>query len=155
MNGFIPPFIYNVLLPFLLVFAVVFAILEKTKVLGEKRNINLIVSFCITFIFVGVPAMVNVTLRLIPVVSSIIVVLLCLLLLFGFAGLRVEENKTLRTILGVILGIALAVVVFWASGAMDKFRGTKISEATLNYIIFFSIFVLAIVVVLVGGKKRE
>ncbi|MEM2089570.1 MAG: hypothetical protein QXL88_00535 [Candidatus Pacearchaeota archaeon] len=153
---FAVPFLYNVVLPFLLVFAIVFAILEKTKVLGEdKRHIDLLVAFCIAFIFVGVPAMVNVTLRLIPVVSLIIVILLCFLLLFGFAGINVTESKFLKIFLGIILGIALTIVILWASGALEKIRGARISETTLNYLIFISIFIVAIVVVLIGSKKAE
>lgn len=154
MAVFEVPFLYNVVLPFLLVFAVVFALLEKTEVLGAgKRNVNLIVAFCIAFIFVGVPALVNVTLRLIPIVSLIIVILLCLLLVFGFVGIQPEQNKILKTILGIVLGIALTIVILWASGALEKVG--NISGTTLNYIIFIGIFILAIVVVLVGGKKKS
>lgn len=157
MTNFVAaPFVYNVVLPFLLVFAVVFAILEKTKVLGEgKKHVNLIVAFCIAFIFVGVPAMVNVTLRLIPIVSLIIVILLCFLLLFGFTGINVAESKFLKIFLGIILGIAFAVVILWASGAFEKLKTAKMSEAVINYLIFIVIFVVVIIVVLVGGRKVE
>ena len=50
--------IYDVILPFLLVFTIIFAILEKTKVLGTetiegkrytKKNINAMVAFVISF----------------------------------------------------------------------------------------------------------
>ncbi len=37
--------VFDFLLPFLLIFSIIFAILEKTKILGEdKSNINIIVS---------------------------------------------------------------------------------------------------------------
>ncbi|MCX6707159.1 MAG: hypothetical protein NT001_03385 [Candidatus Woesearchaeota archaeon] len=54
--------IYDVVLPFLLVFAVVFAILEKTKVFGvdkiegveyTKKNINAIIAFVIGFLVIA------------------------------------------------------------------------------------------------------
>jgi hypothetical protein len=54
--------VYDVILPFLLVFTIVFAILEKTKVLGTetvegkqytKKNINAMVSFVISFLVVA------------------------------------------------------------------------------------------------------
>ncbi len=53
--------IYDVVLPFLLVFAIVFAVLEKTRVLGvekiegveyTKKNINAIVAFVVGFLVV-------------------------------------------------------------------------------------------------------
>ena len=54
--------VYDVLLPFILVFAIMFAILEKSKVLGTetkgdvtipKRNINSLVAFVIAFFVVA------------------------------------------------------------------------------------------------------
>ena len=51
--------VYDVILPFLLVFTIMYAVFEKTKVLGTeknsdgkvttKRNLNSMVSFCIAF----------------------------------------------------------------------------------------------------------
>lgn len=54
--------VYDVVLPFLLVFSIVFAILEKTKILGvekiegseyTKKNINALVSFVVSFLVVA------------------------------------------------------------------------------------------------------
>ena len=50
--------LFDIVLPFLLIFAVVFAILEKTMILGSedgkpKRNINSIVSFVIALLVVA------------------------------------------------------------------------------------------------------
>src|SRR3989344_9411007 len=54
--------VYDVVLPFLLVFTIVFAILEKTRVLGvdkvdgkeyTKKNLNAIVAFVIGFLVVA------------------------------------------------------------------------------------------------------
>ena len=53
--------IYDVVLPFLLVFAIIFAVLEKTKILGmekiegveyTKKNINAIIAFVVAFLVV-------------------------------------------------------------------------------------------------------
>jgi len=147
------PFFYSILVPFLLVFVLIYAILEKTNVLGEgKKMVNLIVSFSIAFIFIGVPAIVNVTLKVIPIVSFIIILVLCLLLLFGFAGVDTQKNKTLQLILGIILGLALVVTILWATGVFGLITG-KLGASTLSYVAFFIIFIIVIVVVLMGGKK--
>ena len=63
MIGFLDKIgIYDVVLPFILVFTIVFVILEKTRVLGTetiegkpytKKNINAMVAFVIAFFVVG------------------------------------------------------------------------------------------------------
>jgi hypothetical protein len=50
----------DVLLPFVLIFAVTFGIFEKVKVFGEgKRNVHILVSFAMSFMVVSVLAYVN------------------------------------------------------------------------------------------------
>lgn len=79
--------IYDVVLPFLLIFTIVFAILEKTKVLGtetldgkkySKKNLNSIVAFVIAFLVVA-------STRLVAVINQAMAnVVLLLLLSFSF-----------------------------------------------------------------------
>lgn len=79
--------VYDVILPFILVFTIVFAILEKTKVLGteilegkkySKKNLNAIVAFCIAFFVVGSSKLVDI----LQIVSSYTVILLMVSILF-------------------------------------------------------------------------
>ena len=79
--------LYDVVLPFILVFTIVFAILEKTKVLGmekigdkeyTRKNLNAMVAFVIAFLVVASSQLV----QIITTVSSQIVILLLLSVLF-------------------------------------------------------------------------
>lgn len=79
--------IYDVLLPFLLTFTIVFAILEKTKILGTekiggeeypRKNANAMVAFSIGFFVVASAQVVEV----ITQVSSQVVILLMLAIFF-------------------------------------------------------------------------
>jgi len=79
--------LYDVVLPFLLVFAIVFAILEKTKVFGmeeidgkkyTRKNINAIVAFVIAFLVVASSQLVDI----LTTVSSYTVILLMVCVLF-------------------------------------------------------------------------
>jgi len=79
--------IYDVVLPFLLVFTIVFAILEKTRVFGleevdgkkyTKKNLNAMASFVIAFMVVASSRLVEV----ITDVSSQVVILLMLAIFF-------------------------------------------------------------------------
>jgi hypothetical protein len=77
--------VYDVVLPFILVFTIMFAILEKTKVFGTegekkftKKNLNAMVSFVIAFLVVASSKIVEAITK----VSSEIIVLLLLVVFF-------------------------------------------------------------------------
>ena len=81
--------LFDVVLPFLLVFAIVFAILEKTKILGQeeggapKRNINSIVSFVIALLVVSTNKIVTALNEALPNIVLLVVILVSFLLLIG------------------------------------------------------------------------
>src|SRR3989338_6934868 len=79
--------LFDVVLPFLLVFTIVFALLERTKVLGveevdgkkfTKKNLNSMAAFVIAFLVVASSRLVEI----ITEVSSKFVVILFLVVLF-------------------------------------------------------------------------
>lgn len=77
--------IYEVVLPFLLTFTIVFAILEKTKVFGTegeknhpRKNINALVAFVIGFMVIASAQLV----QIITQVSSQVVILILLIVFF-------------------------------------------------------------------------
>ena len=79
--------IYDVILPFLLIFTIVFAILEKTKVFGTeeiegtkytKKNLNAMASFVISFMVIASSQLVEI----ITEVSSHVIILLLVSIFF-------------------------------------------------------------------------
>lgn len=149
---FTDPFFTQVVLPFLLIFVIVYAVLQRTKILAEaNKSINIIVSFIIAFIFVGVPTFVGVTLNVIPVIAVILVILLSFMLLFGFVGLDVRANKGLKITIGIILGIALIATIIWATGV----KIPPLSEEIINYIIIFALILGAGAAILSSGKEKK
>ena len=156
---FAHPFFTQVILPFLLIFTVIFAILEKTEILGKgKKQINAIVSLIIGLIVVGVPFAVGVIQRMIPVIAVVIVILLLFMLLFGFigGGEKGGLNLGMRIGFGIILGITLIVVVIWAVGGFEWFAenlGTPGAADFWQSVIMFAIIATAIAVGVTSGGK--
>lgn len=75
--------VFDVLLPFLLTFSVMFALLERTKVFGtegnhSRKNLNAMVSFVVSFLVVASSKLVEIVTK----VSSEIVVLLLIIVFF-------------------------------------------------------------------------
>ena len=68
---FAEPIFMEYVLPFLLVFTLVFAILDKTKLLGEeKRQINAIMSLVIGLILLAFPAPREIIVKLMPFLAE-------------------------------------------------------------------------------------
>ncbi len=110
-------------LPFLLVFFIVFAILEKTKLLGEdKKQLNALISFVVGLIFVGAVYPTEVVGNLILFLTVALVVVFIVLLLWGFifGGFKKEEGftpeKWMKWVLAIVIGVAVIIAVLWATG---------------------------------------
>tara|TARA_Y100000310_G_scaffold111013_1_gene109417 strand:- start:2688 stop:3278 length:591 start_codon:yes stop_codon:yes gene_type:complete len=135
--------VYDVLLPFLLVFTIVFAIFEKTKVLGTeeidgkkytKKNLNAMSSFVIAFMVVASSKLVET----ITEVSSNMVVLLFLavifLLLIGSfykEGELVALEGAWRKLFMAIMFIGILAIFLWALKTDD---GEPWGEYVIEYV---------------------
>jgi peptidoglycan/LPS O-acetylase OafA/YrhL len=150
--GFLASEIFtNVILPFLFIFTVVFAILEKTKFISEKKDIHAIIALVFGLAAVGVPWAVGVVLNIIPVVVVIIVILISWLMTYGFLG-GYEPGKGIsdawKKTFQIILGIVFIGVIVWSTGAyklaIDKPWIGQVGETVL--LVGAVIAVIAIVV---------
>ena len=92
--------LFDVVLPFLLVFTIVFAILEKTKVLGTeeieghkytKKNLNAIASFVMAFLVVASAKLVEI---IVKVSSNAVVVLFLSVLFLLLVGSFYKEGES-------------------------------------------------------------
>jgi hypothetical protein len=115
------------ILPFLLIWTIVFAILEKTNLLGEdKKQLDAIVAFVIGLIFVGAIFPKMVVGNLILFLTVAIVVVFVALLLWGFVSggeLKADflKSKELKWVIGIAVVVAVAIAVLWASGIENSF----------------------------------
>ncbi|MFH1276587.1 MAG: hypothetical protein ABIH82_05745 [Candidatus Woesearchaeota archaeon] len=84
--------IYDIVLPFLLVFTIMFAILEKTKILGidkingqeyTKKNINAIFSFVVAFLVIASTQLVAIINQIMAHVVLLLILAISFLLLVG------------------------------------------------------------------------
>lgn len=113
---------FNVVLPFLLVFTIVFGILEKTKLFGTegkehhpKKNLNAMVAFSMAFFVVAASNIVEVIQTSLPAVTLVLVIVLLTMLLLGsFAGQQDEKGFDLWKnpwIKGLLIAFILISIV--------------------------------------------
>lgn len=116
--------VYDIILPFILVFTIVFAVLEKTKVLGlekidgkdyTKKNLNSIVAFSVAFLVIASTQLVAMINQVMANVVLLIILAICFLMLVGvFMG---DKEFTLKDYPGwmkffMVLMFAGIVVIF-------------------------------------------
>jgi len=143
--------------PFLLIFVIVFGILEKTKLFGdEKKQLNAITAFVIGLIFVAVLSPKDLINNLILFLSVALIVVFIILLLWGFVtgGEAKFDSKAVKIIAGILIIIAVLVAVFVATGYDTLFKQNW-SEDLWTNIIFIVVIAGAIAAVILSSKSKS
>ena len=104
---------YMPIFGFLLVFTVMYAILAKTKILGEAMGTNLIVSFIFAIIFISFAPGVRYVQTVLPWFIVLIISLFFFLLIVGFSQKDVDAFMK-PAISWAFIGL-LAVVFLWSA----------------------------------------
>ena len=155
------PIVMEVLLPFLLVFTVVFAILQKTSILGKgKKQIDAIVSLVIGLIVVAFGYATNVIVSLMPVLAVTAIIILVFMILYGMVHKEgeLDLNKYIRGGVGILVGIIVVVSVLILTGGWDyliDFYNTSNSDAIVANVAFVIVIIVAIAIVVWGKGKKE
>ena len=156
------PIFVETILPFLLIFTIVFAVLQKSKLFGDgKKQVDAIVALVIGLIIISFAQAKGVILQMTVFLAVALVVILVLMILLGAFA---EEGKLfekmfpnpLRYIAIVIVVLAVAIAAVYVTGFWQFlydwiYLGTE-SNLFLN-VLFFIIIAGAIIAVILGTKK--
>jgi len=133
MFGFLEKLgVFDVILPFLLVFTIIFAVLEKTKVLGletvndkkvARKNLNAMVAFVAAFLVIASAQLVSIINEVVANVVLVSILSICFLMLvgtfYGDAEFKFKEGSTWFKALTLLMFIAI-VIIF-----LNAFFGAK------------------------------
>ncbi len=144
---------YEIVLPFLLVFTVLFALLQKIKILGEdKKNLNVILSLILSLIFITQTQLVNYLYSFLPKVSLVVLVGIMLLMLMGLFS---RDNDAISFAHGIAVVLAVVGLV-WAlipgSLMLNWPRWLMLGGTDKAVILTIALFVIVIWVV---GKEPK
>lgn len=158
----------DVLLPFLLIFVVMFAILQKTKVLGDdKKRFNMVIALVMGLLVViphvlGVyppnADVVDIMIKSLPQISILVVAILMLLILIGLLG--AEATWMGSSLSGWIAIAAFILIVIIFGGAAGWWQNWSWYESffgsnTIAVIIMLLVFAIIIWFVTKGEGKGE
>lgn len=151
-------FFTDLVLPFLLVFTLIFAILEKTGVLGEdKQQINAIIGFVVGLGILAFPSARDLIVQLMPVLAVIAVVILIFMMLYGFVGGDLGDESWIKYTFGGLIGAALIISLLVFTNLWDFILGGLGTEQgmTIASNIFFVVVIIAAIIVVIKGGGEE
>ena len=138
----------ELVLPFLLIFVVVFGILQKTKIFGDnKKQIDALVALVLGLIVVAFANAVN--------------IILIFMIMYGmlFKEGDFDMNKWLKFGIGTVIMIALIIAVLVVTGGWDYivelFYGKASGDLVANVVMVVIVMVALVLVVVPFGKKKE
>jgi len=150
---------FEILLPLVLIFTIVFAILQTTKILGGRKNIDAIIGVVLGLLLVRSTKAVDVINSFLPNVALTMVVILMILLVIGvFLGEKTEWAhglKAFAAIVSVILVLWIFSESYWRRFGVPTLFG-NLSSDTKGVLVFIAILIIVIFFVTreeSGGKK--
>lgn len=109
---------FDIILPFLLIFTIVFALMEKVQLFGEKKkNVHVIVALVAAAFVIAQPEIVFLIQGFIPNVSMFILIILMGLLVMGMFGLKGDTKWPW----GIAVIVAVVVILWSLSAATSAY----------------------------------
>jgi hypothetical protein len=113
--------VFSYVLPFLLVFAVIFAILQKTNILGDNKGVIIIISLAIGLLSLVGGAVPRFFEGIFPYTAMAISILVVAVILIGlFFG---EENAGMKnTVMWTLFGIGVIAFIIVAYSSLSEYN---------------------------------
>jgi len=99
---------------FILIYAIIYAALSKTKVLGDSVNINAVVAFALAALFAAAPGAMEFVSVIAPWFIILVIVAFSVLLIFMFGGLKGDVIETIfknTTVYWTIIMLSIIILV--------------------------------------------
>ncbi|MBI2654122.1 hypothetical protein HYX02_04900 [Candidatus Woesearchaeota archaeon] len=158
----------DVMLPFLLIFVIVYAILTKTKILGEdKKNLNAVVAIVVALLVV-IPHVtgrfpenadpVLIINNALPQVSIVLVAIVFLLVMIGVFGQDyVFLGMTMPAWISFVSFAVILIIFGGAAGWWDSGFGQTLENffGTDGVAIFIMLLTFGIIIAWVTGDSKE
>ncbi|MEM7819882.1 MAG: hypothetical protein QXD48_03580 [Candidatus Aenigmatarchaeota archaeon] len=135
---------FGFLLPWLFVFVVVYAILLKTKALGEDTKIMGVLSLVVSFFVIGYggPAIADFFVNLFGLATLILAGILVVILFVAMAGGDVSKIASSKISLAILVGIGIIIFMI----VLGSF-GVHVSDSVIG--IIFILIVMAVAIMFV------
>ncbi len=148
----------TVIIPFALTFVILFAVLQKTKVLGKELNgdpktrINAVVALVFGFLVIAYADTVNVVNRIAQYGTVLIIVGFIVLVVFSFSGFHnVRKSKIWKIIGAFIFGI----FVLYVLGVFEYLDWNKVQINIIVPFVAIIAFIITMYIILKPVKQES
>jgi hypothetical protein len=148
------------LAPFFLIWVIIFAILQKTKLLGEgKMQLDAIVSAVIGLLFISLLSPKQLVQNMIVFFAVAMVIIFIVLLLWGFAVggdfSKPLSSKGIKIFFGILIGAAVIIALLYFTGYTSIISDFLYAQnwGSSFWINVFFIIIVALILFLVLKKK--
>lgn len=158
---------FDVILPFLLIFTVIFGILEKTKIFGVeevdgkkygKKNINSMIAFVIAFFSIAAKEVVTALQVSLPKVALVLIIVVCFMLLAGSFMAEGEfsfaENTFWKVFLTIVMFIAVVLIFLDAFGWLTPIINWLIYEESGIFVPIAALAIMIGTIAFVIGPRK-
>ena len=156
---FISGFFLSYLLPFALIFTLVFAILQKTKLLGDdKKQIDAIIGLIVGLLLIASPFSRDIVNGLMPFLAVSASILLVFMILFGFVSGKKDGDilpKAWKYAFYALIAISLIITLIVLTGYWDYLKNFLFNDETGSQIWINGLIILVIAGALVAVLSEK
>jgi len=103
--------VFDIAMPFILVFTLIFGVLEKINLFGvNKKNINLVVALAISFLAIRNVFFIEMLNRFLPNIAMFLIIILMFLLLLGTFGGALTGFQNVAAIFAFIIAAIFVIL---------------------------------------------
>jgi len=147
--------LFKYVLPFLLIFALVYGILSNMKVLGENKGVHVVIAVALGLLSLYGDYLPNFVESFAPNLAIGLSILLAAIILFGIFLTGTEDDSKIKWIKYILFAVAAAVFVVAGYDALNdsNFSGSWAWQEYAPAAIVLIIIVVLVALVVNSGKK--
>ena len=144
--------LFSYMLPFLLIFALIFGILVQINLFKDSKAINGIIALAVGLMALQFPMVPRFFSEVFPRLGIGLAVILIILILVGMFS---DPSKKWLMITFMVIGFIIAVVVLVNTAGMVGLSTGYWWRANWSTILFIGLFLVALAVIVAAGSKTE
>ncbi len=148
--------LYNVIIPLILVFVIVWGVLERVQIFGGRsKSINPLIALVFAFLFVRSQVFVGIVNQFLPKVGIYLIILMGFMILIGIVGGRAVWTNVPFYIIVVLSILAVFGSVFTS---LPGYRGLGLnfleglSAADISAIVLLAVLLIVVLIAMFYGK---
>jgi hypothetical protein len=152
--------VFSYVLPFLMIFAIIYAILTNVKILGENRGINIILALSVSLMALQMNFVSYFFREIFPRLGVLLSIILVAIILLGMF-FNFKESVFVKWTMGILMTVGVIIIVSqsldvfnWGSRGLFMGNFWYVVQQNLGTIIMVILIVGGLLAVIFGGSEK-